>query len=251
MCLLALSIAPHPSVRFVLAANRDEAFERPTREAHVWEDAPQVIGGRDLRAGGSWLGVARTGRLAAVTNVRAVDARREGRSRGEIVRRFLSESEPASSYARALVGEAERLPSFNAIVGDAEDFFYVNDRDPEPLVLGSGVHAVSNGRLGDPWPKVERARAAVAVACSNDGVVDVEALFVVLADRTPPPDADLPSTGVPLAIERLLAPPFVVGDIYGTRCSTVVVASRSGRLVLEERSFGPGGHPTSTVRLEL
>ncbi|NUP07698.1 MAG: NRDE family protein [Polyangiaceae bacterium] len=251
MCLLALAVDPHPSLRFVLAANRDEAFERPTREAHFWDDAPDVLAGRDLRAGGTWLGVTRAGRLAAITNVRDPAARREGRSRGEIPRGFLVGSHPAASFADDLRGRARDYPSFNVFAGDADGCFYVNERDEGSVPLGQGVHVVSNGRLGDPWPKVGKARFVLGTAVSGDGAVDVEALFRLLSDDRQAPDEELPSTGVPLEIERMLSPLFIRGAAYGTRCSTVVVMYRNGRIGFEERSFGPNAMPLGTVSVNL
>ncbi|MBK6518241.1 MAG: NRDE family protein [Polyangiaceae bacterium] len=249
MCLLALYVAPHPTVRFVLAANRDEAFERPAAAAHLWADAP-VLAGRDLRAGGTWLGAAAGGRVAALSNVRHPSARALGRSRGEIVRGFLAGAASAPDYARELAARASEFPSFNAFVGDASGALYLSEQPVPPTPLGPGVHAVSNGRLGDPWPKVERAKAGVAEAVRGDRV-DLEALFAVLRDDRPAADHELPSTGVPLEIERALSPPFVRGPSYGTRCSTVVVVLADGQVELEERSFGPGGAAAGRVSASI
>lgn len=249
MCLLALYVEPHPSLRFVLAANRDEAFERPTAAARRWSEAP-LLAGRDLRAGGTWLGAGAGGRVGGLSNVRHPSARAHGRSRGEIVRAFLSGSQSASDYASALSARAGDFPSFNVFLADPSGAFYVTERPGDVLQLGPGVHAVSNGRLGDPWPKVERARAGVAAAVAG-AEVDVKALFTVLRDDRPAPDDELPETGVPLAIERALSPPFVRGASYGTRCSTVLVGHAGGRVELEERSFGPEGEEIGRVRLEI
>jgi uncharacterized protein with NRDE domain len=247
--LIALAIDPHPAVGVVLAANRDEAYDRPTRAAHRWEDAPRVVGGRDLRAGGAWLGLRDDGRFAAITNVRDPAARRSGASRGELVRRFLIEDEPVAAFASALAREAARFPSFNLVIGDPrEGAFYTNELGVVTPLAG-GVYALSNARLDVPWPKVVRLREAM-VAAVREGRIDEEALFAALADTQPAGDDELPSTGVPLEWERALSPPFIRGAAYGTRASTVVVVRRDGGpSSLEERSFGPEGVALGRVRL--
>jgi len=246
MCLLGLALDPHPSLRLVLAANRDEAHDRPTRAAGRWEDAPQVIAGRDLRAGGTWLGVTTSGRLAAITNVRARSARREGRSRGEIPRAFLEGSAAPSVFVAAIVARAQEYPAFNLVVGDATALLYANEtgsRQP----LGSGIHALSNGRFEDPWPKASRIKRALLGAIWAGGDVDVAGLFRALRDDAPASDDELPDTGVPLEVERLLAPPFIVSPSYGTRSSAVLVIERSGGIRFEERSYDASGALVGSV----
>jgi uncharacterized protein with NRDE domain len=247
VCLLALAVHPDPAVAFVLAANRDEAHDRPTRAAHRWEDAPRVVGGRDLRAGGAWLGVRDDGRFAAITNVRDPAARREGASRGEIVRDYLVGDEPTEAFCDRLAAAAGRYPSFNLILGDARGAFYVNEISVAPTPLGRGVHALSNARLDVPWPKVTRVCGALAAAVAP--ALDEEALFAALADERRAADDELPSTGVPLEWERVLSSPFIRGIAYGTRASTVAVIRPDGPITLEERSFGPDGVALGRVRL--
>lgn len=250
MCLLGLALDPHPKVRLVLAANRDEAHDRPTRALARWSDAPAVVGGRDLRAGGTWLGVTESGRLAAITNVRSLTARREGRSRGEIPRAFLEGSESPDDFVAALSARAAVYPSFNLVVGDAASLLYANELGAVAR-LDAGLHAVSNGRLDDPWPKASRIKSALADAVSAVGDVDVDALFTALGDVRPAADEELPRTGVPLELERLLAPPFVVGASYGTRSSAVVIIERAGAIRFEERSYDASGAPVGSAIISI
>lgn len=245
MCLLAIAVEPHPSLRLVVAANRDEAHDRPALAAHHWQDVLGAMGGRDVQAGGTWLGVRRGFRFAALTNVRDPAARREGRSRGALPLEFLRSNEPAQQYLQAL--ETGAYPSFNMVVADSSGAFYANELGREAVRLGAGFHSLSNGRFGDAWPKVVRVREAMKPAIGSNGEVDCDALFAMLRDERQAPDEELPQTGVPLEIERLLSSPFVRGDAYGTRCSTIVVVDSAGRITLSERSFAAGGAPAGTT----
>lgn len=250
MCLLAIAVEPHTSLRLVVAANRDEEHARPALAAHHWQDLLGAIGGRDARAGGTWLGVRRGFRFAALTNVRDPAARREGRSRGALPLDFLRSDVAAAAYLRAL--DASAYPAFNLVVADASGVFYANELGAEPTRLGAGFHSLSNGRFGDAWPKVVRVREAMKPAIHASGDVDREALFRMLRDEKQAPDEELPRTGVPIEIERLLSSPFVRGDAYGTRCSTIVVVDSAGRTRLSEQSFAAGGQPVGpTVELVL
>lgn len=248
MCLLGLAVDPHPRLRLVVAANRDEAHDRPTEPLARWQDAPALIAGRDLRAGGTWLGVARSGRVAAITNVRATSARRAGRSRGEIPRAFLEASDAPRAFAETLVARGSEYPAFNLVIGDASGLLYVNELG-SMVPLSPGIHALSNGRLDDPWPKAGRIERALAAAMTDQGEVDTAALFRALRDVEPAADEDLPDTGVPLELERLLAPPFVLSPTYGTRSSAVVVIEGDGAVRFEERSYDPSGMLAGTVVL--
>ncbi len=245
MCLLVVAIDPLPGVRFVMAANRDEAHERTTAPAHVWPAAPEVTAGLDLRAGGTWMGVTSAGRLAAITNVRDPSARREGRSRGDLPRRFLTGAGDASFQASAIAEIAASYPAFNLFAGDSDRAFYITEAGA-PRELEAGIYGVSNARLDVPWPKLRSAKTAMREAVARAGRVEVEALFAMLRDETPVPDAELPSTGVPLEVERLLATPFIRNERYGTRASTVAIVFREGPPFFEERSFGPDGGPKVT-----
>lgn len=229
-------------------ANRDEVYDRPSSPAAFWSDAPNVLAGRDRRALGTWLGVTRGGRFAALTNVRDPRARREGESRGRLVADVLRSRGSLDEAAAAAAESARAFPSFNLLLGEGGRVLYVRDDGSTPMEVSSGVHGLSNARLDVPWPKVVRATEALSAALNSPSGLDPEPLFDVLADRTVAPDAALPDTGVPLELERLLSSPFIASETYGTRCSTVLVVRRDGSIELEERSFGPGGAAGPTVR---
>lgn len=254
MCLILLAWRSHPGYPLVLAANRDERHARPTVPARFWEDAPEVLAGRDLEAGGTWLGVTRSGRIAAVSNFREPQLAPAGApSRGHLVSEYLRADEPAAAFLDRLDPPAFRYPAFNLLVGDGDGIFYFTNRGAGPESITPGLHGISNGLLDAPWPKVERGKARLAHALETPGGPDLEALFALLADRTVPPDAKLPDTGVGLETERLLGPIFIVGDHYGTRSSSVIVLDDHGNLHFTERGFGPGGVPSgiSSFHLDL
>ncbi len=246
MCLIAFHCGDHPRFRFVLAANRDEFHVRPSAAAAAREDLAGAIGGRDLEAGGSWLLVAPRGRLAAVTNVRT--GRRDSlpRSRGALVDGFLREDAACADFASSLRADAGGYGPFNLLLWDGAQPWHVGNHPQfHAAPVAPGAHALSNGSLDAPWPKSRMLGAALADWLASPAAAldtpDTDPLFAALADRRVAPDAELPATGVPLDWERHLSAAFIVGDDYGTRCSSVVLFDRDGRLHFEERRFGPGG----------
>lgn len=236
MCLLILAWRDQPGSRLLLLGNRDELHARPSAPAGWWQDTPAVLGGRDLEAGGSWLGVSRGGRFAVVTNVREADPPTllRARSRGELVTDFLRGEETPERYVAGL-GMAS-FAGYNLICGDRDSLWYASNRAVE-RPLGPGVYALSNATLDAPWPKVERLRARFASARGQGEA----ALFELLADREPAADGALPDTGLGLERERLLSAPFVVSPSYGTRASYLVSLGDDGRGRFVERSFGRDG----------
>lgn len=245
MCLILLAFRHHPEYPLVVAANRDEFHARPAAPAAFWPDAPQVAGGRDLEAGGTWLGITREGRFAAVTNVREPRATPPPRpaSRGELVSRYLTGSEHAAGFLARLPATAAGYRGFNLLAGDLRNLHYFSNRGGAPAPLGPGIHGLSNHLLNTPWPKVTGGCAALAVALERTGGVSplLESLLALLADETVAPDPHLPDTGVGADRERLLAPRFIRGSDYGTRSSTALVVTGSGEVWLRERRFGPDG----------
>jgi uncharacterized protein with NRDE domain len=247
MCLIVLAVRTREDVPFVLAANRDEAHARPTAAADWWPEHPDIFGGRDLEKGGSWLAMTKSGRIAAVTNHRRVPLESRGPSRGWLVRDFVLGDETARDYVERR--KHDGFHSFNLIVWDGHEAWALGD-DGVSKNLGPGVHGLSNARVDDPWPKVTRTTAALEHALAGPPDHMVGALFEALADRNGAPDADLPSTGVGLQLERVLAPPFIVSPVYGTR-STSVVVTRATEITFEERSFDSSGARTDVRAIRL
>jgi uncharacterized protein with NRDE domain len=250
MCLIVFA---NDNSRYVMAvaANRDEQYARPTTSAHFWRDAVDVYGGRDVVARGTWLAISTRGRLAAVTNVRRFGRRQGEVSRGTLCREFVTGSEDAMSYANTVRQRRADYGAFNLLVHDGRALVYVSHDIDAPIVVASGVHAVSNAALDDPWPKVVRSRRAFAAGLSGPESDLSNALFELLANRDVASDQLLPDTGYGIDVERELSPPFIAGQHFGTRSSTVVLWRRDGTAFFEERSFGPVGAPLGVVKAEL
>ena len=240
MCLIAFAWNAHPRWRLVLAGNRDEFHARPTAALARWEDAP-VIAGRDLEAGGTWLGVDAAGRCATVTNVRDPLASPVGASRGLLAVDFLRGAADAAGHAAALQASAHDYRPFNLLTFDAARAFYQSNRPgPRVQAIAEGVHGLSNADFDTPWPKTQALTARMHAWLRGD-VEDVAALFEALTDEHVAADAVLPDTGIGIAHERRLSAAFIRGDTYGTRASTVVAIGHDDRGLIIERRFGPGG----------
>lgn len=252
MCLVLIALDSHPEYSMIVAANRDEFYDRPTAPAAFWADAPSVLAGRDLKAGGTWLGVDRRGRLAAVTNYRQGQHESPApRSRGRLVSDFLTGNTGALEHVERVRSEAELYNGFNLIAGDAGGLFYYSNREGRVRRLAPGVYGLSNHLLDTPWPKVAATKGAFAALLNGGAPELTRDLFALLSDRNRPADALLPATGVGREWERLLSSAFIASDDYGTRSSTVVLVGREGSIVFVERNFGPGGAPGAEARFEL
>lgn len=253
MCLVLLALDTHPDYALVLAANRDEFYDRPTAPAAYWKDAPDVLAGRDLRAGGTWLGIDRRGRLAAVTNYR--QGRRETvapRSRGRLVSDYLTSRIDARAHiARVERDDAQLYNGFNLICGDARGLHYFSNRQGRARALEAGVYGLSNHLLDSPWPKVTAGKNGLTALLFTTGDELLSSLFALLSDRGQAADDLLPRTGVSPEWERLLSSAFIASAEYGTRSSTVVLIGRDGRAVFVERGFGRAGTPDNEIRFEL
>lgn len=246
MCLILFAHAAHPRYRLIVAANRDEWFRRPSAPAAFWDDAPQVLAGRDLDQGGTWLGVTRAGRYAALTNFRDPGSKRDGApSRGGLVSSFLAGDRAPHDYAATLTTQASAYNGFNLLAGDRSGLVYVSSRTAEAAPVAPGVHGLSNGLLDEPWPKVRKGREGLARLL--DRGVDTESLFALLRDETLAPDAELPSTGVSRDWERLLSAMHIVADGYGTRCATVLLIDGDGEAEFRERTFDAAGRPVAEI----
>jgi uncharacterized protein with NRDE domain len=252
MCLLVLAWQSHPRYRLVVAANRDEFHDRPTAPLSRWSDAPQIVAGRDLRAGGTWMGVTDAGRCGVVTNFRELERPAAGApSRGELVPAYLAGAMPPRRHLDELRQHAPRYAGFNLLLADSESLQYCSNRaGVEPRELGPGVHGLSNHLLDSPWPKLLRVRAGLSALMAADRV-EPDTLFTLLADRTPADPDETPDTGLPPDWERALSSPFVVHERYGTRCSTVLLVEHGGRTTICERRFDASGAATGATRLEL
>jgi len=241
MCLIYIAHRVDPFYRLVVAANRDELHARPSAPAHWWDDAPGILAGRDLEAGGTWMGISRSGRFAALTNYRDPAHRAPGaRSRGLLVSGFLRSGAPALAWLEEVAGEGDRYDGFSLLVHDGDTLAFYSNRGGEPEPVPPGVHGLSNHLLDSPWPKVEQGKLELLGLLSR-GTPTPGALRGLLDRREPADEAELPDTGVGAARERWLSPRFILGAQYGTRSSTALIVDAGGEVVLRERSFDAAG----------
>lgn len=254
MCLILLAYRVHPRYPLILAANRDEFYQRPTVPAAFWESEPHLLAGRDLKSGGTWLGISRTGRIAALTNFRDPrNVRDNAPSRGGLVSDFLRGNMPSAEYLQILRQRSQDYNGFNLLFGDQENLFVYSNRGEVPPLLPPGIHGLSNHLLDTPWPKVTRGKKALAEILAHGKQPVVEEIFTLLADQSLPDDSLLPDTGVGLETERLLAPLFISGPTYGTRSSTLIMIDENALVTFSERTYQrkSGQNTTATYHFTI
>jgi uncharacterized protein with NRDE domain len=246
MCLIVFAWKVHPDYPLVVAANRDEFRHRPARPAHWWDDAPDVLAGRDLEAGGTWMGVTRSGRFAALTN-RRDPARRatDAPSRGSLVLRALTDDRPPVDVLADLGADSDRYAGFNLLAGDRDTLAVHDNASGEVRPIPPGVYGLSNARLDTPWPKLTLARARLAEALVR--MPDPEPVLALLRDDIPAPDHLLPDTGVGLEAERRLSPIFLRDAHYGTRSSAMILFGADGRASLREWTWDARGEVAGEI----
>ena len=250
MCLILVAWRSHLQHKLLVAANRDEFYARPTAAAHFWNDAPHILAGRDLEQGGTWLGITTSGRFAALTNVRNPQATIGKLSRGLLVSDFLNSNATPEQFLQQLQTTISNYSPFNILLGDGENLYYGNSAGAF-CELQPGVYGLSNAALDTPWPKVTAGKQALHLLISQEAIAtepDVEQLFELLANEDQADDTELPDTGVGLALEQQLSARFIHMDGYGTRCSTVVSHSYSGKIQFLEKQFDHTKQATDTVR---
>ena len=244
MCLIAFAWNAHPDYRLIVAANRDEWHDRPAAPAAWWNNHPQILAGRDLKAGGTWMGVRHNGRFAAVTNFRdPSDKRSTARSRGELVTAFLLGNTTPLAFLSAIKQHAHLYNGFNLIVGDTSTLACFSSRHGEIEVLAPGIYALSNHSLNEPWPKVSAAKSALEALLQTEMSEEGRrmAIYKLLSDDQQAPDSTLPDTGVGIEWERVLSPALIVTEKYGTRASTVLSVAIDGGAYFAEYTRAPDG----------
>lgn len=258
MCLIGIAWQAHPDFPLIVAANRDEFHARPTAASGWWPDAPDLLAGRDQRSGGSWMGITRGGRFAALTNFREPEAvMKSAGSRGGLVADFLTGCDSPESYVTSVQNKALSYAGFNLLVATRDALWYLGNRTDQPQRLAPGIYGLSNALLDDPWPKSIALKMALGAALRGGDREEPigstipglsSALFHALADTRPAADAELPHTGVPIERERFLSAIKIVSPSYGTRTATVLCIARDGSVYWEERGFDAFGAVTQTVR---
>ncbi|MCM3610507.1 NRDE family protein [Planococcus sp. MERTA32b] len=239
MCLINFQYKQHPEYKLVVAANRDEFYGRPAREAHFWDDIPYILAGRDLSQMGTWLGVTKTGRFAALTNYRDPSLPETGKiSRGALVKDYLAADSDPETFLKSL--EPDAYTGFNVLLGDKEKLFYFNNLEQEIVEVSAGTHGLSNHFLNTPWPKVVKGKSGLRNYLEERSEADPDDLFEILRDAEQAADPHLPVTGVGLEFERVLSPIFIKTPDYGTRSATVLLVDYENNITFAERVYEKG-----------
>ena len=251
MCLIIFAWRVHPHYPLVVAANRDEFFRRPTAAARFWDEAQTVLAGRDIEAGGTWMGITKDGRFSALTNFRDPEQMRNDRpSRGKLVADFLTGTDTPDDYMVRSAAYGQQCNGYNLLAGDRNALWWASNVTGESRELTPGIYGLSNHLLNSAWPKVGAGRTALETALAalpNDA-----AIFELLMDATLHADESLPQTGISLEWERLLSAAFIrmpaAAPIYGTRSSTLLTVADSGMTTYDEISWADAASPRIATR---
>lgn len=222
----------------IIAANRDESYDRPTAPAHFWEDEPTILAGRDLLQMGTWLGITKQGRFAALTNYRGAKATKAGKiSRGKIVSNFLASNATPPDYLEHLHQNKRKYEGFNVLLGNHERLYYYSNMEMKQRKLSSGTHGLSNHLLNTPWPKVSKGKQMLNHYVMGQKEINTDILLEILANNKQAQDQHLPHTGVGLELEKKLSPLFIKTPNYGTRSSSVLFVDNNNQLTFAERTY--------------
>ena len=250
MCLILFALHQHKDYPLIVIANRDEYYARPTQSAHWWPDAPDIFAGRDLEASGTWMGVNKKGRFAAVTNVREPGSFGPARlSSGKLTRDFLSSREPADTFLKNIESSADDYAGFNLLVGDSTGLYFYSNRNPGIRCIPPGIYGVSNGLFDEAWPKLVSGKQALSVALKTS--VENDSLMKILTDRDTAEDERLPQTGVPVDIERMLSSRFIHSNDYGTRACSIVKFNQRGQIIFVEHNYEYAGRTDGSISEEI
>lgn len=237
MCLIFFALHQHPTYKLIVAANRDEFYARKTSPAHFWDDHPDIVGGRDLEASGTWMAMNKNGKISLVTNYRdPANINPKAPSRGQLVSDFLVNGDTPQEYLSKVSGRAAQYNGFNLLTGYADELWYLSNYREGIQKLESGVYGLSNHLLDTSWPKVQRGKGKFSEAISNK-LIKPDALFELLFDEQRADDQSLPDTGIGLERERALSSMFIKTNGYGTRSSTVILVSHDNQVLFSERVY--------------
>ena len=250
MCLILFSWKTHPNYKLILAANRDEFYKRPTQQANYWKDHPELLAGKDLQAGGTWIGMSKSGRIAALTNYRDpqnIDV--HAASRGELTTNFLTSGDEPELYLRKIKNSNIHYNGFNLMVGDGNSLFHYNNVNHDISEVAPGTYGLSNGFFQENWPKTKNGRNALEKVIQKEQFSNQD-LLDILGNTKKAEDVDLPKTGIPVDWERALSPLFINADGYGTRCSTIIKVDYNNKKEFLEKTYAVGGQSESIVQYD-
>ncbi len=244
MCLITFAYNSHSNYSLILAANRDEFYSRPTRKAKYWfeEDYPEILAGKDLEANGTWMGIHKNRKWAALTNYRDLTQLKDSPpSRGDLALNFLKSDQSARQYLKDIQKKSSLYNGFNLLLNDEEGIFHFSNQTDKITEITSGIHGLSNALLDTPWPKLELAKSGLnEIIKSNQ--VEPNKLFNILKNETKANDDKLPKTGLPFDLEKAISSVFIKTDGYGTRCSTLLLIHTDGTAEFIERRYIPASN---------
>jgi uncharacterized protein with NRDE domain len=252
MCLILIAVDQHPEYPLVIAANRDEYYQRPTLPLHFWKDQPDILAGRDLEKGGTWFGINRNGAIAAVTNTRA-ERKIHGDliSRGSLVSDFLRDRVSVDQYLSDLRNNIGSYDGFNLLLGDNNGLYMMGTGHPEVIKLEPGLHGISNGNIGSNWPKAIKGMSLLKNILAENKEIDNNAIFALLADQQLSDTDSVSSTDDGVETNHMIVPIFIKGEQYGTRSSTILIQRKNGDIQIAERSFNEKAISANTVSFDL
>lgn len=240
MCLIVFANNLHPKFKLIFAANRDEFYNRPSEQADYWTEHPDLLAGKDLQAGGTWMGITKQGRFAAITNFRDLkNLKPDAPSRGYLTLDFLLSDISPEKYYMKLKPSLNEYNGFNLLVGTIDELFYFSNMSDGLKKIEAGIHGISNAVLDTPWPKVEKSKRHLQSLIQQENINAWE-VIAILKDTSIAKDEDLPDTGVGLGLERMLSPVFIKSENYGTRCSSVVMVDSDNNVKFVEKFFFDG-----------
>ena len=246
MCLIIFAHKAKCGFPLILAANRDEFFSRPTQQAAFWklgDNQPSILAGKDLLAGGTWLGLSNSGHFSAVTNISDQSSEQAPRSRGELPLDFLESGASAEDYARSIPGKFQQYAGFNLLLGDENNMYYLNNRENLVYELKPGIYGLSNGLINSAWPKVNRGRKELFLLMQNSNSLNTDELINMMNHRELPTDENLADTGVYPESGAALSSAFILNTNrgYGTMCTTAIIASQEGEFWFSEQNYNDDG----------
>ena len=254
MCLLIFAHQISDHYPLLVAANRDEFHRRPTTASRFWPNQPSLLAGRDDQLGGTWMGVSRDGKFAAVTNFRDPDGVRDApKSRGELPLQYLLGSCDPEPYLQDVSLRAQQYAGFNLLVGDSHTLWYFSnaplgddERPRPPAKLQPGIYGLSNAHLDTPWPKVVTGKKGLTTLLCNEDSITHRALVELVSSADLADPGALQSLGMGSVMELKLSAQFIQSEAYGTRSSTTLWRDRSGQVSWRELSFDNQGQITDT-----
>jgi uncharacterized protein with NRDE domain len=239
MCLLLVAKNSHPKFKFILAANRDEFYNRESLPAYFWKEYPSLLAGKDLKEGGTWLGITKSGKLAAITNYRDIrNLKNNAPSRGMLTLNFLINEISPQHYYEKLESNGSNYNGYNLIFGNLNQLFYFSNVSKEFKELQNGIYGLSNSLLDVPWAKVEQSKERLSVLLSKPSF-EMNDLFDILFDETTADDDTLPDTGLSIDLERILSAIFIKTQGYGTRSSTIILVNKKSEVAFIEKTYHP------------